>query len=1132
MLTGKIKNRQVLPGAEGLLIRDLIATQQKATVLYLTHDSHDVLEKARAIQCFNPKAEVLAVPAWDVLPYDRVSPSYNIISRRIATLQQLTQAVNKPRIVIAPIAAALQQIAPPSFFEELSLLLKPGLKVGMERLIRIMIDSGYARAPVARDVGEFAVRGSILDIVMHNDEQGYRLDFFGDVLDTIRLFDPSTQVTKRRLEELNLTPIKELSLNEEAVQLFKSRYLAEFGSTDDPLYVAVTEGRSYPGMEHWLPFFHTSLATIFDFLPTSTQIVLDRFLEQSITSCWQMIEEYYEARVKHLEETKERSYYPLAPKKLYLNEEQLWSYISRYSEVIAQIVSGENANFTLTPSLYYDSQTKHQPVMELLKELLTQGSGKKIYLACFAEGTRERLAKTLKDNGIPYTFIYDWEDNQLPAYVVGLLVAPIEQGFQTKQVIVLSEQDILGERISRAISARKRKEVSITLSQITPGDLVVHSDYGIGRFMGLTTIKVAGHEHDFVEVQYYGEDKVYVPVENLELITAYGQEDVRLDRLGSASWQRRKAQIRNRIKMAATELMKIAAVRQMAEAPILVPSSEIYDKFVSRFPYLETDDQMQAINEVVDDLASGKPMDRLICGDVGFGKTEVALRAACIAVAAEEAVQVAVVVPTTLLSRQHYHTFCERFAQMPVVIKQLSKFTYPSEVPAIKKGLKEGRVDIVVGTHALLSESISFANLGLIIIDEEQHFGVQQKEKLKALRANTHVLTLSATPIPRTLQMSLAGIRSLSLITTPPIDRLPIRTSVLPYDELIIREALLREHFRGGRIFYITPRVAYLDGIAARLKILVPELKYQIAHGGMSAVELDTIMNDFYDGKFDVLISTSIVESGLDIPMANTIVVDSADMFGLAQLYQIRGRVGRRQTKAFAYLTTPKDRILTENARKRLEVLSKLDSLGVGFRIASHDMEIRGYGNLIGEEQSGQIQEVGMELYQQMLNQAIEELSHADYDIGPQGGEQWSPTINLGITIQIPTSYIDDGEVRLELYRRIAKLETQEDLEIYAAELIDRFGKMPDPMENLFDVVKLKLVAKQAYVSKIDVGTKGFLLTFYNNQPKFPEKVLEFVNKNPRLAKLKGNHQLIIMKTWASSRARIKGLEEIIRGLL
>jgi transcription-repair coupling factor (superfamily II helicase) len=718
----------------------------------------------------------------------------------------------------------------------------------------------------------------------------------------------------------------------------------------------------------------------------------------------------------------------------------------------------------------------------------------------------------------------------LPRPQVALAVLGLESGFETADVALITEQDILGERLIRARRPSKRAENFIAeVTSLAAGDLVVHVDHGIGRFSGLRAIEAAGAPHDCLEIHYAGGDKLFLPVENIELLSRYGSEEAgaELDRLGGTAWQARKARMKNRIREIAGELIKIAAERQLREAPRLALAAGLYDEFCAGFPYEETEDQDAAIAAVLADLASGRPMDRLICGDVGFGKTEVALRAAFIA--AMNGKQVAVVVPTTLLARQHFRTFGERLRGYAVHLAQASRLVSAGELAKVKKGIAEGTIDIVIGTHALLGKNIKFKDLGLIVVDEEQHFGVAHKERLKQLRAEVHVLTLTATPIPRTLQLALSGVREMSIIATPPVDRLAVRTFVSPFDPVTVREALLRERYRGGQAFYICPRIEDLAGAKDFLDKHVPEVRVAVAHGQMPARVLEDVMSAFYDGKFDVLLSTTIVESGLDIPTANTLIVHRADMFGLAQVYQLRGRVGRSKLRAYALLTLPAARKITAQAERRLKVLQSLDTLGAGFQLASHDLDIRGAGNLLGDEQSGHIKEVGYELYQQMLEEAVMSMKAG---ITAPAPDRWSPQITIGTPVLIPEDYVTDLPVRLALYRRLSEIEDDRAIEAFAAELVDRFGPLPDEVEYLLQVVAIKSLCRRANVERIEVGPKGAVLAFRDNVFQNPDGLIAYIAKHPVGARVRPDMKVVFFDEWDSSAERLKGATEILRSLV
>ncbi|HRJ70270.1 MAG TPA: transcription-repair coupling factor, partial [Beijerinckiaceae bacterium] len=761
-----------------------------------------------------------------------------------------------------------------------------------------------------------------------------------------------------------------------------------------------------------------------------------------------------------------------------------------------------------------------------------QKAGKRAIVASFTEGARQRTAGVLADHGLKAA------QNvgslraalELKPGEAGLAVFGLEQGFVTADFAVISEQDILGERMTRPQrSAKRAKDFIAEVTSLSAGDVVVHVDHGIGRFVGLKTIDVGGAPHDCLEIHYHGGDKLFLPVENIELLSRYGSEEteVQLDRLGGTAWQARKARLKKRIRDMAKALIKIAAARMLREAPAFGKPEHAFDEFVARFPYTETEDQQDAIDATLEDLARGRPMDRLICGDVGFGKTEVALRAAFVAAMAGK--QVAIVVPTTLLARQHFKTVSERFKGLPVRVAQASRLVSAADLKAVRSELESGTLDIVVGTHALLGKSIRFKDLGLLIVDEEQHFGVAHKERLKELRAEVHVLTLSATPIPRTLQLALTGVRELSIIATPPVDRLAVRTFVTPFDPLVVREALLRERFRGGKSFYVVPRIDDLAEVKAFLDSNVPEVKVGIGHGQMSPSALEEVMSGFLDGTFDVLLSTTIVESGLDISTANTLIVHRADMFGLAALYQLRGRVGRSKTRAYSIFTLPVNKPVTPNAEKRLKVLQSLDSLGAGFQLASHDLDIRGAGNLLGEEQSGHIKEVGFELYQQMLEEAVAALKAG---IEEPEEEQWSPTIAIGAPVLIPESYIEDLDLRMGLYRRLATLETDQQIEGFAAELIDRFGPLPREVELLMKIVAIKALCRRAHIDKVEAGPRGVIIAFRDNAFANPSGLVRFVQERSPTVKVRPDMRVVFLGDFEDQGRRLTETRRLLSELV
>ncbi|MGH6803142.1 MAG: transcription-repair coupling factor [Methyloceanibacter sp.] len=1135
-------------GLDALLLGELArhagASGGSAAILHVARDGNRLATLEEALSFFAPDIEVLSFPAWDGVPYDRVAPNAETIARRIATLAELNARAPdepKPLVVLTTVNAIVQRVPRRDFIAGSSLKLQSGNVMSMRALIERLEISGYGRAGTVTDPGQYAVRGGILDLYPPGGEP-LRLDFFGDTLEQIRAFDPNTQRTEARRDLVQLLPMSEMALTPEVRSAFRQRYVGLFGPVmgDDPLYESVSAGRQHQGMEHWLPLFHDGLATLFDYLPGAV-VTLDPLVDDARARRLEQIADHYDARAQALERKAFGAppYHPVPPESMFLSEAEWQEALSgrqvialdpfEHPETPAIISFGGRQGRSFAAERQTEGANVFDAVVAHAKRL--KGERKRVIVACWSNGARERLATLLSEHGGGETKRIDSfaEALQAPPEAISVAVLPLETGFEAPGLAVIGEQDILGDRLVRRTRGARGSDVLTEVSSLAVGDLVVHSDHGIGRFAGLATIEAADEPHDCLEVHYQGGDKLYLPVENIELLSRYGSDEsgVQLDRLGGVAWQTRKARLKKRIRDMAEKLIKVAALRALHLAPVLSPPDGLYDEFSARFPYEETEDQETSIGAVLDDLASGRPMDRLICGDVGFGKTEVALRASLIAVLAGK--QVAVVVPTTLLARQHFHTFTERFRGLPVKVAQTSRLVGAKERAEVKKGLKSGDINIVIGTHALLAKGVEFTDLGLLIVDEEQHFGVAHKERLKQLREDVHVLTLTATPIPRTLQLALTGVREMSLISTPPVDRLAVRTYVMPFDPVILREALLRERFRGGQTFFVVPRIADLDDAAAFLAEHVPELKVARAHGQMASRELDQVMNAFYDRQYDVLLSTSIVESGLDIPSANTLIVNRADMFGLAQLYQLRGRVGRSKIRAYAYFTIPNEARLTPSAEKRLKVLQSLDTLGAGFVLASHDLDIRGAGNLLGEEQSGHIREVGFELYQSMLEEAVAALKGGE---GAVIEDQWSPRINLGTSVLIPEEYVPDLQVRLGLYRRLSGVESHDLIEAFAAELIDRFGPLPQEVRHLLDIVEIKGLCRQAGIEQIDAGPKGAVIAFRNKSFANPEGLIDFIREHGKQVKLQPDHRLIYYANWQTPEARLAGTRDLLKRLV
>jgi len=1106
------------------ILASLISQYNKPVIAVLPNDKE--MQIVEALCAFiAPNLQTLTLPAWDTLPYDRVSPGAHILSQRVATLSALSQNT-KPLIVLTTVNAASQYLPPASLFRHNHFSISPNTILNREALQNFLSGQGYQRVGKVMEAGEYAVRGSIIDIFPSGAENAVRIDMFGDDVESLKYFDPLTQISDAPCTKLELLPLGEVQLGEATIEHFRSGYRELFGAVtrDDPLYESISEGRMTPGMEHWLPLFYERLVPLSDYVPDAIWC-LHYDTPAIIEERGEAVRDYYAARQLHAKQKNEAPYHPIPPERLFILGDT-------WNNVI-----GKTPHITLTPFAVAGAKTVSMPygATPLLGKRqfneacdYLKGLSVPAVIACNSQGSLDRIDKMLKEHDIAATRIGHF--SEVGTSGIHLAIVTVENGYTSPLYHLLSEEDLLGERIIRTQKKRKKSEAfMLEAAAFQQGELIVHKEHGIGRFEGLITVEVNNKKNDCLKLIYDGGDRLFLPVENIDLVSRFGEgENVALDKLGGVAWQKRKSGLKKRLRMAAEALLKIAAERSTKTAPILAPDLGSYDEFCARFPYTETEDQLQSIDDVREDLRKGSPMDRLICGDVGFGKTEVALRAAFIAASNKQ--QVALIAPTTLLARQHFKTFTTRFRDLPFTIRQLSRMVSAKEMGETKKLLKEGKIDIVIGTHALLGKEIGFQNLGLMIVDEEQHFGVKQKERLKEFRADVHVLTLSATPIPRTLQLSLAGVRELSLITTPPVDRLAVRTYVMPFDPVITREALLREYHRGGKSFVVTPRVKYMADLKQKLEELVPEVKFAAAHGQMTAMQLDKVMNEFYDGKYDVLLSTAIIESGIDIPTANTMIIDRAEMFGLAQLYQLRGRVGRSKTRAYAYFTLPHQKTLTNEATRRLEVMQQLDSLGAGFALASHDMDIRGYGNLLGEEQSGHIKEVGIELYQAMLEEAISDLK-SRRKIGDVEERDWSPQINLGMSVLIPESYVEDLSLRLSLYRRVSNLQEEKDIEAFAVEMIDRFGALPQEVEHLFGVLRIKQFCVQANIDRIDAGPKGAIISFRKNLFPAPEKLLTHINKHPTRYKLRPDQKIILNGNFSEEGSAMQGVMAAVREL-
>lgn len=1136
----------IVKDAEPFAVKKVFESS-KGDVLCILSDGVSLRRAYETLRFIAPDIDVLVFPAWDSVPYDRVSPNANILSQRIDTLAKLVlESENKNRrLVLASIGAVIQKLPPKKIFLNTRKALTVGGKLNFDEFLHYVAINGYTRVEQVMEAGEYAVRGDIIDIFPSGAEQPVRIDLFDDEIERIRLFEVETQRSTHDLSFYRFESANEVILDQNTIKTFRSKYREAFGADGikDELYESISNAKKYIGMENWLPFFYEdALPTLFDYMPMA-DIILGIDVENALKAKEETIIDHYQARLEALK-IKDISevdrYHPIKPELLFLDQEKFTQIVQQRQYCTLSnlaLPEAENViNLATVPQKIFASlkNINGTTVYEDLTESFNKNKGKRKLICCYTEGSLDRMAGTLKEHHFDNVIVADdWAKaiKESDKGKIVLVLLELQHGFISKEFFIVTEQDIWGER--KNFIHRKKVSADNLISDISSlniGEYVVHIEHGIGRFEGLENIVTDGAAHDCLKLIYAHNDKLYVPVENIDVISRYGAEDsqVVLDTLGGSAWEAKKSRVKERIKDIAEKLIKIAAERQTKQAEIFIPERGLYDEFCNRFLYTETDDQLNAVQDVIKDLSLGMPMDRLICGDVGFGKTEIALRAAF--TVATGGAQVAVVVPTTLLARQHYLNFKERLAGFPVKVKMLSRLVSAKESKAIKQELKDGSLEIVIGTHALLAKDIEFCNLGLLIIDEEQHFGVAHKERLKQLKSDVHILTLSATPIPRTLQLSLTGVKQLSIIATPPVDRLAARTFVMPFDKVMIREAIYREKYRGGQIFFVCPRVSDILQIEPKLRELVPDIKIAVAHGQMAPSHLEDVMCDFADGKADILLSTTIIESGIDMPNVNTMIIYRADMFGLAQLYQLRGRIGRSKLRGYCYFTVPHQKMLTPVAEKRLNILQALNQLGAGFSLANHDLDIRGAGNILGIEQSGHIKDVGIALYHHLLEEEINRLKAGidDKESITEANTDWSVQITTGVPIIIPERYVADLGVRLGLYKRIGNLKTTEELGDMREELTDRFGKIPEEVENLLKTVAIKQLCQVAGIERIDAGARGILIAFHNNTFKNVDNLMKFITSQMGIIKIRPDQKLFIERDLSDYQDRLDTIKKYV----
>jgi transcription-repair coupling factor (superfamily II helicase) len=1110
--TSQIKIADVGPNIQPYLLREILSKITGRDIIFIAKDRTEGQKIINTLQ-FLIGQEVLFLPEWDTAPYENISPAQGLLHQRMRALFQI---INTPgqKIIVTTTRAALQRLPAKSILKSKNLALQLGGVISRDTLIKCLTELGYSRVSCVITPGEFAIRGGIVDISAGEVGYGYRIDFFGDRVESIKIFDTASQLTSESRTLINIFPPSELIISPDTISNFDNYLLSIVGAgyKENQMFASLQDQIKPVGIENFLPAFYSKLNDIFEYLKDPV-IILDNFIKLEADKFLDKAQGIYANKADEYKKTKCEL---LAPDKIWLSKKDLKDTLETSCVIEFSPFKDTSGNYIKAEIEAIPAFHERSGSFELLKNFIDEqiSLSRQVIVSCLSEGSRERIIKILNDHEIETIKGIGWPDKNITRQTY-VIVSPIEYGAAYLNYAIITEEDLFGEKI-KAVKTKKKISGGSLEQSFQIDDLVVHKEYGVGRFEGLVLVKLSNSQHDCLKILYSGNDRLFVPVENMDVIVRYGSsnENIALDSLERTSWQLKKAKAKNRIREIAVYLLEIAARRNLEQADKITFAEGAYDEFCSGFPYVETEDQEATIAAVLEDLASGKPMDRLICGDTGVGKTEVAIRAAFVVAQSQsqalEKKLVTLICPTTLLCRQHYKVFKARFKNLNVNIVQLSRLVSPAEKQKVIQEINSGKVNIVIGTHALLTDKIDYKNLALLIVDEEHHFGVSHKEKLKRLKENIHVLTLSATPIPRTLQMSLAGIRELNLISTPPISRIATKISVSSFDPVMIKEALVREKTRGGQSFYICPRISDLSHVEETLKALLPGFKLVKAHGKLPVSELDKIMEEFYEGKFDILLSTSIIESGLDVPKANTIIIHNSDRFGLAQLYQIKGRVGRSNLDSYAYFTVQDNKLLTQETLKKLQVLQNLDELGAGFAVSSYDMDIRGFGNLLGEEQSGHIKEIGVELYQQMLEETLAELKRKDSQTPIK--ESWTPQINIDLPILIPEAYIPEFNLRLSLYKRASSLTNETELTAFAAELIDRFGPIPIELESLLSVIRLKQLCLEAFVTKINLGDKGILIEFVENKdPKLAEKLFEFVMKNKDKVKIKTSNSIVLI---------------------
>jgi len=1123
-----------LQGSSLALAISQVAKKAHRPILVITADNLTANRLEEELNFFIPELEVFTFPDWETLPYDNFSPHQDLISQRLLTLSRLPTI--SQGILIVPITTLMQRISPKQFLEGNSFHFNRGDKINLDEMRRQLERSGYRCVTQVMEHGEFAIRGSILDLFPTGSPSPFRMDLFDDEIETIRTFDPETQRSIDIIDKINLLPAREFPLTEEAISHFRQTWREKFPGNPlaCPIYEDVSQGFCPPGIEYYLPLFFPTTQLLFDYLPTNSFALLVGDIHKNAEHFWQEINERYEQCRYDVERP------ILPPTEIYVPVNDLFTIVNNFPLISLQpdTVAEGAGKFNFVTKKIPDIAINHkseQP-LEKLQNFLTETSDKILFCAESA-GRREVLMDLLNTIQLRPHTCNNWHEFLDTKETFNITVAPLDEGLSLTEpaITLIAESQFFGmqvmQRRRRKAKAFDSDAIVRNLAELNIGAAVVHIDHGVGRYLGLQTLQVGDHETEFLTLEYADTNKLYVPVSSLHLISRYSGADLEhapLHHLGTGQWEKAKRKAQEQIRDVAAELLDIYARRAAHKGHAFSNPNGQYQAFSATFPFEETPDQQQAIEQVIQDMTAEKPMDRLICGDVGFGKTEVAMRAAFIAI--QEGKQVAILVPTTLLAQQHYQNFKDRFADWPVQIEVISRFRSTQEQKNILDRLKLGTVDIVIGTHKLLQKDIQFKNLGLLIIDEEHRFGVQQKEKLKSLRSEVDILTLTATPIPRTLNLAMSGLRELSIIATPPARRLSIKTFVRERQSSLIREAIMRELLRGGQVYFLHNQVDTIEKTAQEIQELIPEARIGIAHGQLRERELERVMSDFYHQRFNVLVCTTIIETGIDVPSANTIIMDRADKFGLAQLHQLRGRVGRSHHQAYAYLMTPNKKVMTSDAIKRLDAIASLEDLGAGFTLATHDLEIRGAGELLGEQQSGNMHAIGFSLYVELLEHAVKALKSGK-EPSLEKPLHTGTEVDLQISALIPEAYLADVHTRLVFYKRIANAPSSEALQEIQAEMIDRFGLLPEATKNLFRVTEIKFKAQSLGIKKIDASAQGGRIEFSEKPNIDPATIIHFIQRYPQQYKLEGPSRLKFILPQETAEDRIKNLNVVLNSL-